>query len=193
MLSSGSRVPAQHQHRCTCARPRTRTLLAIAAFALPRGRRPVVHAQPPVATPAAPAPPVLPRSVGAEARLDRAARGSAASCAIRIRRAAGHPAGHRTLPALVAPPPPSDLLVLLGDREARVRRRAALALGRVGLPEAVRAARRARSSDEEPEVRQMAAFALGLIGDRRPRGRRCCRRSTAPTPCCRAAPPKRWA
>jgi cyclophilin family peptidyl-prolyl cis-trans isomerase/HEAT repeat protein len=74
-----------------------------------------------------------------------------------------------TLPALVAPPAPTDLLVLLGDGEARVRRRAALALGRVGLPEAIGPLTRALG-DEEPEVRQMAAFALGLIGspDARP-------------------------
>jgi len=69
----------------------------------------------------------------------------------------------KTLPALVAPPPPTDLLVLLGDPEARVRRRTALALGRVGLPDAVEPLTRTLG-DEEPEVRQMAAFALGLIG-----------------------------
>jgi cyclophilin family peptidyl-prolyl cis-trans isomerase/HEAT repeat protein len=69
----------------------------------------------------------------------------------------------KTLPALVAPPPPTDLLVLLGDGEARVRRRAALALGRVGLPDAVEALTKALG-DEEVEVRQMAAFALGLLG-----------------------------
>jgi cyclophilin family peptidyl-prolyl cis-trans isomerase/HEAT repeat protein len=69
----------------------------------------------------------------------------------------------KTLPALVAPPPPTDLLVLLGDGEARVRRRAALALGRVGLPDAVEPLSKALA-DEEVEVRQMAAFALGLIG-----------------------------
>ena len=40
-----------------------------------------------------------------------------------------------TRPAVVAPPPPSDLLRLLTDGEARVRRRAALAIGRVGLPD----------------------------------------------------------
>jgi len=68
----------------------------------------------------------------------------------------------RTLPALVAPPPPSDLLVLLDDPESRVRRRAALALGRIGLLEAVEPLVKALD-DEEPEVRQMAAFALGLI------------------------------
>ncbi|HEV8397002.1 MAG TPA: HEAT repeat domain-containing protein [Vicinamibacterales bacterium] len=69
----------------------------------------------------------------------------------------------KTLPALVAPPPPTDLLVLLGDAEARVRRRAALAIGRVGLPDGVEPLTKALG-DEEPEVRQMAAFALGLIG-----------------------------
>ena len=75
----------------------------------------------------------------------------------------------RTQPALVATPPPSDLIRLLNDNEARVRRRAALALGRVGLSEAVEPLT-GLLGDEEPEVRQMAAFALGLIGapDARP-------------------------
>ena len=67
-------------------------------------------------------------------------------------------------PAIVEPPPPSDLIRLLNDREARVRRRAALALGRVGLAEAVEPLTRILV-DEDPEVRQMAAFALGLIGN----------------------------
>jgi cyclophilin family peptidyl-prolyl cis-trans isomerase/HEAT repeat protein len=67
-------------------------------------------------------------------------------------------------PAIVAPPPPSDLLRLLTDDEGRTRRRAALAIGRVGLPEAVPALQQALG-DSEFEVRQMAAFALGLIGD----------------------------
>jgi HEAT repeat protein/cyclophilin family peptidyl-prolyl cis-trans isomerase len=67
-------------------------------------------------------------------------------------------------PAIVAPPPPSDLIRLLNDEEARTRRRAALALGRVGLPEAIPALQQALG-DAEFEVRQMAAFALGLIGD----------------------------
>ena len=69
----------------------------------------------------------------------------------------------RTQPAIVTPPPPSDLVRLLNDNEARVRRRAALALGRVGLSEAVEPLTRL-FADEEPDVRQMAAFALGLIG-----------------------------
>jgi cyclophilin family peptidyl-prolyl cis-trans isomerase/HEAT repeat protein len=71
----------------------------------------------------------------------------------------------RTQPAIVAPPPPSDLIRLLGDSEARVRRRTALALGRVGLREAVEPLVKVMAGDAEPEVRQMAAFALGLVGD----------------------------
>jgi cyclophilin family peptidyl-prolyl cis-trans isomerase/HEAT repeat protein len=68
-----------------------------------------------------------------------------------------------TRPAVVAPPPPSDLIRLLGDSEARVRRRAALSLGRVGLPAAVEPLTKLLA-DKEPDVRQMSAFALGLIG-----------------------------
>ena len=67
-------------------------------------------------------------------------------------------------PAIVAPPQPSDLIRLVNDDEARTRRRAALALGRVGLPEAVPALQQVLG-DPDVEVRQMAAFALGLIGD----------------------------
>ena len=68
-------------------------------------------------------------------------------------------------PVVYAPPPPSDLIRLLGDPEGRVRRRAALALGRVHLAEAVPALADRLANDSEPEVKQMAAFALGLIGD----------------------------
>ena len=64
-----------------------------------------------------------------------------------------------------APPPPPDLILLLEDGEARIRRRAALAAGRVGLPDAVPALIRLLQTDTDVEVRQMAAFALGLIGD----------------------------
>ena len=65
-------------------------------------------------------------------------------------------------------PPPPDLLRLLADPEARVRRRAALAVGRVGLREGT-APLMAMGADPDPEVRQMAAFALGLLGDKRAR------------------------
>src|SRR5688572_6349476 len=68
---------------------------------------------------------------------------------------------------VVAPPPlPPDLVRLLDDGEARIRRRAAIAIGRVGLPDGVPALVRLLQTDTDPEVRQMAAFGLGLIGDR---------------------------
>ncbi|BCS35589.1 hypothetical protein TBR22_A48230 [Luteitalea sp. TBR-22] len=62
------------------------------------------------------------------------------------------------------PPPALDLISLLGDTDARVRRRAALAVGRVGLPAGV-APLVARLQDSDAEVRAMAAFALGLLGE----------------------------
>src|SRR5687767_3819033 len=65
--------------------------------------------------------------------------------------------------ALYALPPPSDLIPLLRDPEGRVRRRAALAVGRVGLAEGVEPLL-PLLADSDVEVRQMAAFALGLIG-----------------------------
>jgi cyclophilin family peptidyl-prolyl cis-trans isomerase/HEAT repeat protein len=71
-------------------------------------------------------------------------------------------------PVVVAPPPPPDLLRLLGDGEARVRRRAALAIGHVGLADGVQPLLGVLA-DRDPEVRQMAAFALGLLGDARAR------------------------
>jgi cyclophilin family peptidyl-prolyl cis-trans isomerase/HEAT repeat protein len=69
-----------------------------------------------------------------------------------------------TQPPLVGPAQPSDLVELLADRNATVRVRAALAIGRVGLAEGVEPLSRLLV-DDEPDVRQMAAFALGLIGD----------------------------
>ena len=62
------------------------------------------------------------------------------------------------------PPPSPDLIKLLADTEPRIRRRAALAAGRVGLAEAV-APLSGLLTDVDAEVRQTAAFALGLIGD----------------------------
>jgi HEAT repeat protein/cyclophilin family peptidyl-prolyl cis-trans isomerase len=68
-------------------------------------------------------------------------------------------------PVVAAPSPPlPDLVRLLGDEQARIRRRAALAVGRVGLPEGV-APLVKLLADPDQEVRQMAAFGLGLIGD----------------------------
>ena len=72
-------------------------------------------------------------------------------------------------PAAAAPVPtrrPPDLVAYLDDPSARIRRRSALALGRVGLTAAVEPlARRLGAAEPEAEVRLMAAFALGLIGD----------------------------
>ncbi|HEX6161741.1 MAG TPA: HEAT repeat domain-containing protein, partial [Vicinamibacterales bacterium] len=58
-----------------------------------------------------------------------------------------------------------DLLALLNDVEPRVRRRAALAVGRVRLADGIPGLTTLMQSDSDPEVRQMAAFAMGLIGD----------------------------
>ncbi len=68
----------------------------------------------------------------------------------------------RVLPA-PPPAPPTDLLTLVRDESPRVRRRAALAIGRVGLPDGI-APLTATLTDQDPDVRAMAAFALGLIG-----------------------------
>jgi HEAT repeat protein/cyclophilin family peptidyl-prolyl cis-trans isomerase len=68
--------------------------------------------------------------------------------------------------AVVVPPPAPDLIRFLGDGEARIRRRAALAIGRVGLQGGVQPLVGLLAGESDPEVRQMAAFALGLLGDR---------------------------
>jgi cyclophilin family peptidyl-prolyl cis-trans isomerase/HEAT repeat protein len=57
-----------------------------------------------------------------------------------------------------------ELLALLGDGDRGIRRRAALAAGRIGDPFVVPALLELLD-DPEPEVRQMTAFALGLLGD----------------------------
>jgi HEAT repeat protein len=62
------------------------------------------------------------------------------------------------------PPPTADLMAMLKDPDARIRRRAALGAGRVKLAEAVGPLSSLLAGDPEPEVRQMAAFALGLVG-----------------------------
>ena len=67
-----------------------------------------------------------------------------------------------------APPPvviTPDLTTLAADADVRIRRRAALAIGRVGLAEGA-AAIQPLLSDGDAEVRQMAAFALGLLADK---------------------------
>lgn len=68
-------------------------------------------------------------------------------------------------PAL-APPPDAvpDVVKLLADGDPRVRRRAAIAVGRVGLREGVDALLPI-VGDSDPVVREAAAFGLGLLGD----------------------------
>jgi len=70
---------------------------------------------------------------------------------------------HAATPAQVPRP---DLLELITDPDVQIRRRAALAVGRVGLADGVPALV-AALGDLEPEVRQIAAFGLGLLGDAR--------------------------
>ena len=64
-----------------------------------------------------------------------------------------------------APVVVADLTRLAADSDPRIRRRAALAIGRVGLPEGA-AAVTPLLTDPDPDVRQMAAFALGLLADK---------------------------
>ena len=71
----------------------------------------------------------------------------------------------RTRRAAPPPPPLPDLVALARDDLARVRRSAALAIGRVGLTEGVAPLSAVLADDADPAVRQAAAFALGLLGD----------------------------
>ena len=65
----------------------------------------------------------------------------------------------------LAAPSPNNLPALLADGEGRVRRRAALGMGRAGVADGIAPLATVLAADPEPEVRAMAAFALGLIGD----------------------------
>jgi cyclophilin family peptidyl-prolyl cis-trans isomerase/HEAT repeat protein len=72
----------------------------------------------------------------------------------------------RVIEDAAAPTPaPAALAALLTDQEGRVRRRAALGVGRAGLSAGIAPLSSLLAGDPEPEVRAMAAFALGLIGD----------------------------
>lgn len=78
--------------------------------------------------------------------------------------AASAPAAPRRRAAASPAPPAPDLTLLVRDGEPRIRRRAALAIGRVKLAEGI-APLVTTLADTDPDVRAMAAFALGLIGD----------------------------
>ena len=77
---------------------------------------------------------------------------------------AAPPRSARNVPPPVPEPVP-DLAKLATDTDARIRRRAALAIGRVGLAEGG-ALLQPLLKDADPDVRQMAAFALGLLADK---------------------------
>ncbi|NHJ31786.1 MAG: HEAT repeat domain-containing protein [Asgard group archaeon] len=62
---------------------------------------------------------------------------------------------------------PDLIRVLEKDREGTVRRRAALALGRIDLKECADALYKAASNDSDEETRRNAAIALGNLGDER--------------------------
>lgn len=111
-------------------------------------------------TPAPPIPPTTDQKLATILRLeDRRILGDAPASP----RAGAAP---RAAAAGATAPPQPQLVAYLDDASSRIRRRAALALGRVGLPDAVEPlARRLGTAEPEPEVRLMAAFALGLIGD----------------------------
>ncbi|MCU0250745.1 MAG: HEAT repeat domain-containing protein [Vicinamibacterales bacterium] len=76
------------------------------------------------------------------------------------------PKGRRARPVPAPPLPAPDLVQLLEDPEGRVRRRAAQAVGRVGLAEGVPPLAAVLAGDRDAEVREMAAFAMGLIAHR---------------------------
>ncbi|MEZ5287698.1 MAG: HEAT repeat domain-containing protein [Vicinamibacterales bacterium] len=81
------------------------------------------------------------------------------------RRAAAHPIPELENQRVARGPAPyQDMILMLGDEQAHIRRRAALGVGRARLTEAVAPLSTMVASETDPEVRQMAAFALGLIG-----------------------------
>ena len=119
----------------------------------------VVAASVVVAAGCATAPPTVPPTLAVQQKL-------AVILQLEHQRAVAPPDGAVVaVPALVPGTPRPmmpGLIELLQDPEARVRRRAAIALGRVGVPDAV-APLSASLADSNPAVRQMAAFALGQL------------------------------
>lgn len=62
---------------------------------------------------------------------------------------------------------PHLIKVLESDKEGSVRRRAALALSRIGGEECIEALHKAMNSDTDEETRKNAAISLGNFGDER--------------------------
>jgi cyclophilin family peptidyl-prolyl cis-trans isomerase/HEAT repeat protein len=114
--------------------------------------------------PVQPAPPAFEKKLAWILRLEdqRILRAPAPAVAAQEQE---RPRGRRARP-LPPPEPAPDLVRLLQDPEGRVRRRAALAIGRVGLAEGVAPLAAVLAGDRDAEVREMAAFALGLTGQR---------------------------
>ncbi len=140
-------------------RSMTAVVLALALGGAACASAPTVPAT--VTTTAAPAPSGFEQKMAWILRLEdqRVLRDPAPTippAAADLRRGEDAPAGGQ--------PSVPDLVRLLQDRDARVRRRAALAVGRVGLREGVQPLV-GLLGDSDTELRQTAAFALGLLGD----------------------------
>ena len=131
-------------------------LLALCAAALVIG-----CARPPTVAPSAP--PTFDEKVAWILRLEnqRVLRDTPSTPPIQDA-AQGEQSEVRDTPVSVRSEP--DLVALLADREPQLRRRAALAIGRIGLSDGI-IPLVSSLTDPEVEVRQMSAFALGLLGD----------------------------
>ncbi len=122
------------------------------------------QAPPPARTPVRQAAVDLDTKVSWMLRLEqeRALRVAGASAA----EVTGGAAAEAQAPAALTfvPATQPDLTAMLVDPDASVRRRAALAIGRLGLSEGVPLLVQ-RLADPDADVRAMAAFGLGLLGD----------------------------
>ena len=148
----------------------------------------------PPAAPPKPAGPTFEQKMASILRLEDRRDAAGTGAGRRAARARRRPAAASPPWPLVPPPPPppTDLVRLLADDEARIRRRAALAIGRVGLKEAFSRWSGCSPANPIPKCGRWRRSRSGLLGDKsardplRHRARPIAHRS------CRAAPPKRW-